>query len=136
MFRGRFVIFGAVLLLLYVGSYLVLSRRAFGEARSDNSTGFYFFQPQDTDLWRYSNGTCIYLYYPLLLIERWLGTGQWPSCEPMWGLSTHRAYPDSSLSSDTPFRQRQVAVLESHSATAAGSAAKRAGAPDEIDRSP
>lgn len=83
MFRRRVVL----LLLLYVASYLALSRLAFREARQCGSKGFYFFTPQDTTLWRASNYACVVLYYPLIVLDDRVGTGMRPAAEPLWGLS-------------------------------------------------
>ena len=87
MVKRPAILLGAVLLFLYIGSYLFLSRRGFVEARAWNAMGFHFFSPQDTDRWRYSNHTCIYLYSPLIIVDEQLGTGMSPASEPMWGLS-------------------------------------------------
>jgi hypothetical protein len=86
MFRRRVAI-AVVVLLLYVGSYLALSRPAFAEARRYNGVGFYFFPPQSTWRWRYSNFGCVFFYYPLIVLDTSLGTGMPPAKEPLWGLS-------------------------------------------------
>ena len=87
--RRRWLLLCAIL-LVYVSSYYVLSRRGF--ARVDNvglarSGGFYFFQPKDTASWRLANYGCVCLYYPLIKIDLMLGTGHVPASEPLWGLS-------------------------------------------------
>jgi hypothetical protein len=71
---------------VYVGSYLVLSRRGFAEARQYHAKGFYFFTPRPTAGWRNSNYACVCVYYPLILVDNCLGTGDWPAAEPLWGL--------------------------------------------------
>jgi hypothetical protein len=76
-----------ILVVLYVNSYLVLSRRGFAEAHRWHMKGFYFFTPRNSDVWRYSNYGCVYLYYPLIMEDNILGTGMSPACEPLWGLS-------------------------------------------------
>jgi hypothetical protein len=76
-----------VLLAFYIGSYVVLSRRGFAEADAYAMKGFYFFPPENTDLWRQLNYGCVALYYPLIFIDEELGTGRSPAREPMWGLS-------------------------------------------------
>lgn len=83
----RRVIMVIVLLLLYVGSYLVLSRQGFAQADKWDEKEFYFFQPRDSDRWRFSNYGCVCLYYPLIAVDCSLGTGRWPGFEPLWGLS-------------------------------------------------
>jgi hypothetical protein len=89
MVRRRVVIIVAQM-LLYIGSYLVLSRQGFTQADAWNATGFWFFQPRDSDLWRVSNYGCVGIYYPLIVIDNWLGAGRWPAKEPLWGLSKQR----------------------------------------------
>jgi hypothetical protein len=78
----------ALLLVLYVGSYYVLSRRGYAEAdRYNMDKGFYYFTPENTDSWRVRNYACVDLFLPLNAVDRWLGFGRWPACEPLWGLS-------------------------------------------------
>ena len=80
-------VFGA-LLLLYVGSYAALSRRGYAEADQYNMKGgFYYFTPEDSDAWRWKNYGCVYLFWPLNVVDRWLGLGRYPASEPLWGLS-------------------------------------------------
>jgi hypothetical protein len=82
------LVFGALLLLLYVGSYVGLSRRGYAEAdRYDMKGGFYYFSPEDSDAWRWKNYGCVSLFWPLNVVDRWLGFGRHPSPEPLWGLS-------------------------------------------------
>jgi hypothetical protein len=85
--RRHAAVVAAVLLVLYVGSYLGLSRPAFAEARRTNTKGFYFFPPQNTARWRYLNYACVSIYYPLIVLDNGLGCGRWPASEPLWGLS-------------------------------------------------
>jgi hypothetical protein len=75
------------LLITYVGSYFVLSRRGFAEAEAFGYGGFYFFPPKDSYTWRICNYGLVGFYYPLILIDNWLGTGKGVACEPMWKLS-------------------------------------------------
>ncbi len=77
------------LILAYVGSYLVLSRRGFAqsEALGLGRDGFYFFPPQETASWRAWNYGCVRFYYPLIVLDVWLGTGRDVYCEPLWRLS-------------------------------------------------
>ena len=80
-------VFG-VLLLLYVGSYAALSRRGYAEADQYNMKGgFYYFSPEDSDAWRWKNYGCVCLFRPINAVDRWLGFGRPPACEPLWGLS-------------------------------------------------
>ncbi len=81
------LVFGALLLLLYVGSYSVLSRRGYAEADQYNMKGFYYFFPEDSDAWRLKNYGCVVLFWPINLVDRCLGFGRDPASEPLWGLS-------------------------------------------------
>lgn len=85
--RSLLLACGALLLLLYVGSYVVLSRRGYAEADQYNMKGFYYFFPENSDVWRWKNYGCMYLFRPLNAVDRWLGLGRHPASEPLWGLS-------------------------------------------------
>jgi hypothetical protein len=76
------------LLLLYVGSYAALSRRGYAEADQYNMNGgFYYFSPDSSEAWRWKNYGCAHLFWPINAVDRWLGLGRHPACEPLWGLS-------------------------------------------------
>ena len=75
-----------VLLVVYVGSYLVLSRRGFAQADAWNAQGFYFLPPEDTDEWRFYNTTLVWIYYPLVVVDNWIGTGRPVAHGPIWSL--------------------------------------------------
>ncbi len=79
----------AVLLfvVIYVGSYVALSRRGFAAMDRDDGVGFYYFEPVDTPTWRIKNRVCTYLFLPLNFIDQLLGTGRGPASEPMFKLS-------------------------------------------------
>ena len=81
------LVFGALLLLLYVGSYVGLSRRGYAEADQYNMKAFYYFSPEDSDAWRWKNYGCMLLFRPIDAVDRWLGLGRPPGCEPLWSLS-------------------------------------------------
>jgi len=88
----------ALTLLTYVGSSAVLSRRGMALSHAAGFDGFYFFPPEDTDVWRKWNFGLVRLYYPLIVIEMWLGTIDGIGCEPTWRLS------------DRPSRRNDVCV--------------------------
>jgi hypothetical protein len=75
------------LLLLYVGTYVALSRRGYAEADRYNMKGFYYFFPEDSDAWRLKNYGCVCLFWPLNVVDQRLGLGRHPGSEPLWGLS-------------------------------------------------
>ena len=86
--RNRWLLIAsALLLLLYFGSYVVLSRRGYADAERWNMKGFYYFFPEDSREWRVKNYGCMYLFKPLNLMDQWLGLGKPPAAEPLWGLS-------------------------------------------------
>ena len=74
-------------LATYIASYIVFSRIAFVKCETMGISGFYFFYPEDTNAWRIKNYTCVYFYYPLIVMDEWLGTGKAPGCVPTWKLS-------------------------------------------------
>jgi hypothetical protein len=51
--------------------------------------GFYFFPPKDTNAWRRMNYGCVCFYYPLIVIDDWIGLGKPDGigCEPLWRLT-------------------------------------------------
>jgi hypothetical protein len=79
-------VLGMLLLLLYVGSYVVLSRRGYAEADRYGIKGFYCFFPEDSDTWRFKNYGCVYLFWPLNAVDRGVGLGRPPAAEPLKGL--------------------------------------------------
>ena len=81
------LVFSVVLLLSYVGTYAVLSRRGYADADQYNMKGFYYFFPEESDAWRRKNYGCVYLFSPINAVDRWLGSGRHPASEPLWGLS-------------------------------------------------
>jgi hypothetical protein len=84
---------GVLLLGVYVGSYLVLSRQGYAQAEEYNLAGFYYFAPEDSASWRWRNYSCVFLFWPLNLVDRWLGTGRYPASEPLWGLEARFVVP-------------------------------------------
>lgn len=77
----------SMVLATYLGSYFILSRSGYAEAKRYDSDGFYYFTPQDSDAWRFWNETCIVIFWPLNAIDRALGLGKSPAYEPLWDLS-------------------------------------------------
>ena len=82
----RLLLVLGALLVLYVGSYVALSRRGYAEADQCHLQGFYYSCPEDSDAWRLRNCTCVYLFWPLNIVDRWLGLGRCPASEPFRGL--------------------------------------------------
>lgn len=77
----------AVLLMVYVSSYVIMSRRGFAQSDDWEMEGFYFLPPDNTDEWRFWNYGLVRFYYPLILIDNGLGTGRPIASEPLWGLN-------------------------------------------------
>jgi hypothetical protein len=85
--RKRLLLILAALLVVYVASYLALSRRGYAEARRWHVDGFYYFTPQDNDVWRAANLSCVVLFAPANGVGRLLGFGMPPGNEPLWALA-------------------------------------------------
>jgi hypothetical protein len=75
------------LLAGYVSSYIVLSRRGTAWCEAHNVDGLYFFPPEDTGQWRRWNYGCVAFFYPLIVLDNWIGTGKDFGREPTWRLS-------------------------------------------------
>lgn len=74
------------LLVVYVSSYLVLSRRGFAESDAWQAEGFYFLTPRDSAAWRFRNSSLVFIYTPLILIDNAIGTGRPVARSPMWNI--------------------------------------------------
>ena len=68
----------AAIVMLYVGSYFILSRVGTADARQHGLDGFYFFSPTFEPISTPINAVCRTVYYPLSEIERAVGTGERP----------------------------------------------------------
>lgn len=84
--RGTIFVAGT-LFCIYIGSYLVLSRRGYDFSDQYGLIGFYFVPPEDTDEWRRVEWNLRQLYAPLIYAEYWTGTGRPLAAEPLWRLS-------------------------------------------------
>jgi hypothetical protein len=69
-------------MLAYVGSYYVLSRRGYREADRYNWHGFYFVLPS-TEAESKTNARFNRLYWPLIRVELFIGTGRDPASDPL-----------------------------------------------------
>ena len=78
---------GVMLLLIYVTVYTVVSRQGYAEAARVNSEGFYYFSPEDSGRWRTLNGTCLLVFWPINMLDAYLGWGRCPATEPLFDLS-------------------------------------------------
>src|SRR5262249_41354753 len=85
-FKKLLIIF-SLLFVLYVGSYLFLSRRGMSGGKSYRAPGFWFLSPENTDTWRFCNFGLYRSYYPLIFLDQKLGTGMPFAAEPLWGIS-------------------------------------------------
>src|SRR5258707_12901543 len=74
-----------VLFLVYVLSYLALSRIGYAEAEHQNSSAFYYFGSvvEDRDG---AHNACVIIYWPLNRLDCALGTGRYPvrPTERLW----------------------------------------------------
>jgi hypothetical protein len=77
----------SLVFLTYLTSYLVISRHAYAQAEQSGIKGFYYFTPENADSWRWKNYGFIVFYYPINVVDQWLGTGRAPAKEPLWQLS-------------------------------------------------
>ena len=100
----------AIILLVYVGSYAVLSRRGMAQSRAMGIDGLYFFPPEDNDSWRTWNYACVTFYYPLIMIETWIGTVEGVGCEPLWRLS---ASDEGDVNGTPPAERSRMAAAPS-----------------------
>jgi hypothetical protein len=73
-------------LLFYPVSYFVLSRIGISRAEKDNLPGYYFVDPTTYVGERIQIGCCV-VYFPLIRLEKELGTGRQPASLPLMGLS-------------------------------------------------
>ena len=87
MKRRILAVFGGLLLVLYIASYVILSRRGYSEADKYNIKGFYYVFPENTAAWRAKNYGCAAFFWPLNIVDRAIGLGRYPASEPLWGLS-------------------------------------------------
>jgi hypothetical protein len=84
--RKTLVVLVVLFLLPYVASYLYLSRRGLAEGKPFGIKGFYYFFPADSNAWRFKENGCRYLFYPLNVLDKALGTGQAYGSEPIFHL--------------------------------------------------
>lgn len=84
LFRPRnMLILNVTLILgLYVGAYLSLSRAGFAEADRFGIKGFYYVPYSDTDQWERRNRWCTIVFNPLNILDRWTGAGRYPAGPP------------------------------------------------------
>jgi len=89
MSRRRWGILYALVaaLVVYVGSYWLLSRRGFANSDRNNTEGFYFLEPTPTVSWERWNYGLVDFYFPCILVDcHLLGTGRSPAKVPLWDL--------------------------------------------------
>ena len=78
----------AIGLAVYLVAYAALSRYGMARAKAVGFTGWYFVEPRkDAPSRYYLNLGCVIAFGPLILLERTLGTVDWPACsEPLRSL--------------------------------------------------
>ena len=62
-----------LVLALYAGSYVGLSRRGYAEADEYKLDGFTYFCREDSEAWEFRNYSCVTLYWPANLFDRCIG---------------------------------------------------------------
>ena len=90
MSRKRKVLIALVaLLILYAGSYIVVSRRAYRVADAYGMVGYYFVLPAEDHPERFFfHVLCVVVYYPLIMVDEAVGCGRHPSMsEPLYRIS-------------------------------------------------
>lgn len=78
---------GVCMLAVYLTAYVGLSRRGRAESIRDNSGGFYYLTPENSDAWRFCERTCTVLFWPLNQLDSWLNPEMSHSSEPLMDLS-------------------------------------------------
>ena len=86
----------ACLLAMYVTSYIIFSRIALARCEAVGCSGLYFFVPEDSEAWQTKNYGCVCFYYPLIIIDEWIGTGKGIACPPLRRLGGKRKQKDST----------------------------------------
>jgi hypothetical protein len=87
--RRRLII--CVVLLVYVSTYIALSRRGFAKADAIDLQGMWFATPEDGENWRFFHYPCVLIYAPLIAIDNLIGTGRSITSEPIWDLADCRS---------------------------------------------
>lgn len=77
---------GVLLVALYLGTYLTLSRMGVERAVQVDSDVYYFFEPVNAEA-EQAHLACCYFYLPLTTIEQWLGCRYAPVACPGLKLS-------------------------------------------------
>jgi hypothetical protein len=78
----RCAIAGVILLTVYPGSYLAMSRIAFRKADRANAEGFCFFEPRTRGV-KTADDWCFAVYWPMVEIDKALGTGRPRGSDPI-----------------------------------------------------
>ena len=98
--KQRILIVGlSAVLLVYVTSFIAISRPAISTARSYNTTYYYFVSPRTNNGFR-KHWMLRLLFYPLWQIESAVGEGFEPArSQPMYDLSSYGA-PQGEIAAD------------------------------------
>ena len=75
-----------LLVAIYIGSYVLLSRLSYKRADALDLEGYYFVTPTSQRA-ETLNRRFTFFFYPLVFLDCRLGTGRCPASEPMSGLS-------------------------------------------------
>ena len=78
--RKRWIRGVAIALVVYVAAYAILSRWGMARSKALGCEGWYFFVPRkDSPSAYYLHLGCVVTFLPLIVIERALGTAEWPA---------------------------------------------------------
>jgi hypothetical protein len=86
--RKRWIRGAAIALVVYLAAYAILSRWGMARSKAMGCEGWYFFVPRKDAPSRYSlHLGCVAAFSPLIVLERALGTADWPAgSEPVRSL--------------------------------------------------
>ena len=109
--KGRLaIVLLLTMMVVYCGSYLLLSRQGFRAADQMNAEGFWFVQPRTKQgPWRFwLNEAGRIVYWPLVTLDRSLGTGHPPAGWPMEGLSARETHAADEFVGQGPSLSKPV----------------------------
>ena len=79
-FRLKTIFVLVALAAVYLSSYFYLSRRGFTLSDDVGVSGVYFVVPESPGH-SIANRFCVCVYFPIILIDYYLGDGRWPASD-------------------------------------------------------